>query len=92
MNTSCNVALVDVGRKVGKKTFMKYIKAFGFGENTEIELNGEQAGIIPGNIDNIKEVNLATMSYGHGIAITPLQLINAVSAVANGGNLMTPDW
>ena len=90
MNTSCNVVFVDVGRKVGKETFMKYIKAFGFGEKTEIELNGEQAGIIPGNIDNIKEVNLATMSYGHGIAITPLQLINAVSAVANGGNLMTP--
>ena len=90
MNTSCNVVFVDVGRKTGKETFMKYVKAFGFGEKTEIELNGEQAGIVPTNIDNIKEINLATMSYGHGIAVTPLQLINAVSAIANGGNLMTP--
>ncbi|WMM23361.1 penicillin-binding transpeptidase domain-containing protein [Tissierella sp. MB52-C2] len=90
MNTSCNVVFVDVGRKVGKERFLKYIKAFGFGEKTEIELNGEQAGIVPSNAENVKEINLATMSYGHGIAVTPLQLINAVSAVANGGNLMTP--
>ena len=56
----------------------------------DIDLNGEQGGIIPSNTENIKEVNLATLSYGHGIAVTPLQLINAVSAVANGGNLMKP--
>lgn len=90
MNNSCNVAFVQLGRQVGKETLLKYIKAFGFGENTGIDLPGEQGGIIPSNIDAIKEVHLATMSYGHGIAVTPLQLANALSAIANGGNLMKP--
>lgn len=90
MENSCNVVFVDLGRKLGKDKLYKYIKAFGFGEKTGIELTGEQGGIIPINTDIIKEINLATMSYGHGIAVTPIQLINAVSAIANGGNLMKP--
>ncbi|WP_025641332.1 penicillin-binding transpeptidase domain-containing protein [Schnuerera ultunensis] len=90
VENSCNVVFVDLGRKLGKQKLYKYIKAFGFGEKTDIELTGEQGGIIPANVDVIKEVNLATMSYGHGIAVTPIQLINAVSAIANGGNLMKP--
>ncbi len=68
----------------------KYIKAFGFGEKTGIELTGEQSGIIPRGPEYMKEVNLATISYGQGIAVTPIQLITAISAVANGGNLMKP--
>ncbi len=90
MNTSCNIVFVNTGRKLGKENLYKYIKGFGFGENTGIDLNGEQGGIIPRNTESIKEVQLATMSYGHGIAVTPLQLVNAVSAIANGGNLMEP--
>lgn len=90
MANSCNVVFVDLGRRLGKDKFYKYIKAFGFGERTGIELPGEQTGIIPINTDIIKEINLATMSYGHGIAVTPIQLINAVSAIANGGKLMKP--
>ena len=90
MNNSCNVAFVNMGRQLGKENFYKYIKAFGFGEKTKIDLLGEQPGIIPSSTDVIKEVNLATMSYGHGIAVTPIQLINAVSAISNGGDLMKP--
>ncbi len=90
MENSCNVVFVQLGRMLGKEKLYKYIKGFGFGEPTGIELTGEQGGIIPANTDIIKEVNLATMSYGHGIAVTPIQLINAVSAIANGGNLMKP--
>ncbi len=90
LNSSCNIVFVDTARKIGKEQFYRYIKAFGFGENTGIDLNGEQAGIIPINTDVIRDVNLATMSYGHGIAVTPLQLVNAFSAIANGGNLMKP--
>ncbi|WP_353094076.1 penicillin-binding transpeptidase domain-containing protein [Tissierella praeacuta] len=90
MNNSCNVAFVDLGRRVGKERLYKYIKGFGFGEKTDVDLNGEQSGIIPSNIDSIKEATLATMSYGHSIAVTPLQLINAVSSIVNGGNLMKP--
>ncbi len=90
MNNSCNVVFIDLGRRTGKELFYKNIKAFGFGEKTGIDLNGEQMGIIPNGLDDIKEIRLATMSYGHGIAITPLQLINAVSAISNGGKLMEP--
>lgn len=90
LQNSCNVAFVNIGRRVGKEKLYEYIKAFGFGEPTGIELTGEQGGIIPSNVDSIKEVNLATMSYGHGIAVTPIQLITAVSAIGNEGKLMTP--
>lgn len=90
MNNSCNIVFVNLGRKLGKERLYKYIKGFGFGEKSGIDLNGEQGGIIPSSLDVIKEVNLATMSYGHGIAVTPMQLVNAVSAIANGGNLMKP--
>ena len=90
MNNSCNVAFVDMGRQLGKEDLYKYIKAFGFGEKTGIDLLGEQAGIIPNNTESIKEVKLATLSYGHGIAVTPMQLVTAISAVANGGDLLEP--
>jgi len=90
MNNSCNIVFVNLGRQVGKDLLLKYIKAFGFGETTGIDLNGEQSGLVPASADTIREVNLATMSYGHGIAVTPLQLVNAVAAIANGGNLMEP--
>ncbi|MCF6466504.1 penicillin-binding transpeptidase domain-containing protein [Clostridium sp. Cult2] len=90
IENSCNVVFVDLGRRLGKEKLYKYIKAFGFGEKTGIELTGEQGGIIPINTDVIREINVATMSYGHGVAVTPIQLINAVSAIANGGNLMKP--
>ena len=87
---SCNVAFVNMAREVGKEKMLEYIKAFGFGELTGVDLPGEQRGIIPTNAQSIREVNLATLSYGHGIAVTPIQMINAISVVANGGNLMTP--
>lgn len=89
-DVSCNVVFVNVGRNLGKEKLYKYIKAFGFGEKSGVELSGEQKGIIPHSLDVIKEVNLATMSYGHGIAVTPIQMVNALSAIVNGGNLMKP--
>lgn len=87
---SCNTTFVKIGRKLGREKLLKYIRGFGFGEKTGIDLPGEEEGIIPKSADSIRELKLATMSYGHGIAVTPIQLINAVSAVANGGNLMVP--
>lgn len=90
MNNSCNIAFINIGRQLGKEKFYEYVKAFGFGQKTEIELLGEQRGIIPSSSNAIKEVNLATMSYGHGVAVTPIQLVNAVSAISNGGYLMKP--
>ena len=90
LNHSCNIVFIDTVRKLGRDQFYKYLKAFGFGEHTGIDLIGEQGGIIPWNVESIKEINLATMSYGHGVAVTPLQLVNSVSTIVNGGNLMKP--
>ena len=90
MDNSCNVAFVNIGRQLGRDKFYDYVRAFGFGEKTGVDLLGEERGIIPSSPEVIKEINLATMSYGHGIALTPIQLTNAVSAISNGGYLMEP--
>ncbi len=87
---SCNVAFVNMGRQVGKENMLKYVKAFGFGENSGVDLLGESPGIIPSSPDSMKEVDLAVLSYGHGIAVTPIQMVNTFSTIANGGNLMKP--
>ena len=89
-SNSCNPAFVAMARGLGREKMYEYIKAFGFGEVTGIDLPGEQKGITPYSVDSIKEINLATLSYGHNIAVTPIQMINAISVIANGGNLMTP--
>lgn len=87
---SCNMTMIQVGQDLGAEKFLKYIEAFGFGKKTGIELYGESIGIIPSSYKNIGKVNLATMSYGHSIAVSPLQLVNAVSAISNGGFLNKP--
>lgn len=87
---SCNIAFINMAKSVGKEKMLEYIQAFGFGELTGIDLPGEQKGIVPKSAEDISDVNLATISYGHSVAVTPIQMINAISTVANGGNLMTP--
>ncbi|MBI2252720.1 MAG: serine hydrolase [Armatimonadetes bacterium] len=86
---SFNVGTTSVALKIGKETFYKYIKAFGFGDHTGIDLPGETTGsIIP--LEEWALSNLATCSFGQGIAVTPVQLIAAISAIANGGKLYRP--
>ncbi len=87
---SCNPTFVYLNRETGRENFLKYVKGFGFGEKTGIDLNGEGIGITPESPESISELSFATMSYGHGIAVTPIQLINAVSAIGNDGILMEP--
>jgi stage V sporulation protein D (sporulation-specific penicillin-binding protein) len=89
LQNSCNDALAEIGLAIGKDTFYEYIKALGFGEKTNIELNGEAVGII-NTPENMKDVNLVTQSFGQGISVTQLQLASALSAVSNGGNLYEP--
>jgi len=92
VQNSCNPGFVEVGLRLENKksgTFYKYIKAFGFGEKTGIDLPGEAAGIMIKEKD-LKPINIATIAIGQSIAVTPLQLVTAVSAVANGGVLMEP--
>jgi cell division protein FtsI/penicillin-binding protein 2 len=88
---SANVGAAWVANLLGTQRFYKYVRAFGFGAPTGIDLQGEVPGTLylPGN-PNWNIVNLYTNSFGQGIAVTPLQLITAVSAVANGGWLMRP--
>jgi stage V sporulation protein D (sporulation-specific penicillin-binding protein) len=89
VQNSCNEVFVELGLRLGAEKFYEYIRAFGFGETTGITLPGETAGLVT-SPKYIKDVNLATISFGQGIAVTPIQLVTAVSAVANGGNLMKP--
>jgi cell division protein FtsI/penicillin-binding protein 2 len=87
---SLNTGAVFAERTMGNDIFRNYLMNFGFGEKTGIDLPGE----IGGNLKNIAKggapVNFATASFGQGISVTPLQVINAVSALANGGILMRP--
>lgn len=89
VKNSCNPGFVQVGMRVGKEKFYNYIESFGFGEKTSIKLPGEAEGIL-NSFDKIGPVELATMSFGQGIAVTPIQLITAVSAIANDGTLLEP--
>lgn len=90
MAKSCNASFVYMARDLGKEAFLEYIDAFGFGKETGIELNAEAEGIVPKSHTDISDLDLATMSYGHGIAVTPIQLVNAVNAFANEGMLLKP--
>lgn len=86
---SCNISFVQLGREMGRDLMEKYIRAFGFGERTGVDLPAEEVGKVP-SVDRIGPAELATLSYGHGIAVTPIQIVNAVSTIANGGYLNTP--
>lgn len=78
-----------MGQKIGKNTLFKYIRNFGFGQKTGIDLNGESNGILF-SLKNVGPVELATTSFGQGVSVTPIQQITAVSAVVNGGILYQP--
>ena len=87
MERSSNIGAAKIGLKMGLKDYYDYAKAFGFGTKTGLGFHGESPGILR-PIEKYKTVDLAVGSYGHGIAATPLQVINAYSAVANGGELL----
>ena len=90
---SCNVAFIQLGLKIGAENFYKYAKAFGFFDTTGIELSGESSSIWWNEnvfFDPDNKTQLAAASFGQTFTITPLQLITAVSACANGGYLMQP--
>ncbi|MBQ8165164.1 MAG: PASTA domain-containing protein [Clostridia bacterium] len=84
---SCNPIMVRVSQKLGIKTFYSYVAAFGFTEKTGILLSGEANSVIH---TNPTEIDMAVASFGQRLQITPLQLVSAYSAVANGGYLYEP--
>lgn len=86
---SCNPAFIDIGLNLGVDRFTKYFRAFGFTEKTGFELPGEAVGSHYTK-ENMKPIDLAVNAFGQSFTITPLQMISAMSAIANGGHLMKP--
>ena len=85
---SCNPVFIQVGEKLGPETFFKYFEAFGFTQKTGIDLPGESRSIYYD--ETMGPVELATESFGQNFSITPIQMITAAAAVANGGYLVQP--
>lgn len=89
VENSCNPGFVNLGLKLGKEKLFEYIRNFGFGVKTGVDLNGESSGILF-NMDKVGPVELATTAFGQGVSVTPIQQITAVSAAINGGILYKP--
>lgn len=90
IKNSLNTGFVKVGLRIGAERLMSYAKKFGFGERTGIELPGEEYGILFESAKDMIGSDIATMSIGQSIAATPIQLIMAVSSIANDGVLLKP--
>lgn len=89
LQNSCNPGFVKMGQLLGKEKLFSYLDLFGFGEKTGIDLNGEGTGIMfP--LSKVGPVELATTAFGQGVSVTPIQQVRAISAVLNGGELLTP--
>ena len=84
---SDNTGMVFAARRLGNDKLLEYIKKFGFGNLTGIDLQGETS---PGLRSELKDIDLATTSFGQGIAVTSIQMLRAVAAIANGGVIKTP--
>lgn len=89
IQNSCNPGFMEIGRRLGTNRLFSYIRAYGFGEKTGIDLLGESKGIIFDE-SRVGPVELATSSFGQGNSVTMLQLVNASSAAVNGGILHVP--
>lgn len=86
---SINTGMARIGLTTGPKILSDYVKAFGFGQSTGIELPGEGDGILF-DPDTMADIDTASMSIGQGIAVTPLQMVRAFGALANNGEMMKP--
>ena len=86
---SLNTGAVFVQQQIGNDVFKKYVQKFGFGKLVNFDLSGQVSGDLE-NLDRKGNIFFATASYGQGITVTPLQLIQGYTALANGGKMMTP--
>lgn len=89
VQNSCNPVFMTIAERLGVAKMYDYVEAFGFMEKTGIDLPGEAKGIVY-NEKNVGPVELATMSFGQSISVTPMQLIRAISTLANDGKMMQP--
>ena len=88
---SCNPVFIEVGLRLGVENYYKYFRQFGLMEKTGVDLPGE-AGTIMHKMENMGEVELATVAFGQSFQITPIQLASTVSGLINGGNRVTPHF
>lgn len=88
---SCNPVFIEVGLRLGVENYYKYFRRFGLMKQTGIDLPGE-AGTIMHKMENMGNVELATVSFGQSFQITPVQLATTVSSLINGGNRITPHF
>jgi cell division protein FtsI (penicillin-binding protein 3) len=86
---SSDVGAIKIGLRLGAPKFYQYIRAYGFGEPTGVDLPGENRGLLR-RVENWTPVSVGSISMGQEVGVTPLQMINAVSAIANGGLLYRP--
>lgn len=89
LKNSCNVGFMELGARLGAEKLNEYIKKLGFGSITGIDLPGEAEGIVK-STNSISDIDLATIAFGQTNTLNALQLLTAVNAVANGGNLIQP--
>ena len=86
---SCNPFFIDIGQKLGVERYYKYFDAFGFTQKTGIDLPGE-ANPVYHSLEKMGKVELASTSFGQSVRLSPIQIITATCAIANGGKLMKP--
>ncbi|UZN00339.1 penicillin-binding transpeptidase domain-containing protein [Lysinibacillus sp. MHQ-1] len=89
VENSCNPGFVELGQRLGNERLLQYIKDFGFGQKTGSNIAGEASGILFSK-EAFGPVEQATTSFGQGVAVTPIQQVQAVAAAINGGKLYTP--
>lgn len=89
LENSSNPGFVEIGRRLGKDKLYQYVIDFGFGKKTGIDLPGESSGIMF-DYDEMGPVEAATVAFGQGLSVTPIQLVRAFSAIVNGGTLYEP--
>lgn len=89
LSQSLNVGAATVGLKVDKTAFTRYFNSFGFGTTTGIDLPNETSGLMK-NLKNPKNIDIATASYGQGIAVSPIAMARGLAILANGGYLVVP--
>ena len=89
LQNSCNPVFVEMGLRLGTDTFYRYLDAFGIGQKTGVDIPGEADGIVISK-SAVKRVDIARIGFGQSVAVTPVQLLRAVCAAVNGGNLLRP--